>query len=137
MSKFGEKYANACEDMASFTIPGKVRVDIGWVGEGLSGDYKEEDPKDYPHLRFDAYDLTKHEDTTTCTGGWDCCRGAQDASYCTRLPAHLPKDVLKSVCRHIAERIEGEARWKRILEELSWLDEKDAVSIHSQYQKTK
>jgi len=127
------KYPNACEDMASFAIPGKVRVELGWIGEGRDGDYREGDPSDYPHLRFDTYDLTKHpmtaDDLTMCTG-WDCCRSGQDASYCTALSAALPKEVLESVCRHIAERIADASHWKRILEELSWLSDEDARGIH-------
>lgn len=130
MSKFD--LSNATEDMAEFIIPGKVRVSIGWIGEGNSGDYNENDPDDVPLLRFDAYDLTAHEDTTKCTGFYDCCRG-HDSSYCTQLPATLPKPVLESVCHEIAEAIADEENWKRRLEELSWLDRADAERAHQKY----
>lgn len=124
---------DAHEEMAQYIIPGKVRVEIGWIGEGNEGDYRADNPDDEPLLRFDAYDLTKHEDTTNCTGVWDCCRSGQDASYCTRLPATLPKPVLESVCRLIAEQIVDEENWKRLLEGLSWLDTNDATQAHAKY----
>lgn len=124
----------AHEEMAQYTIPGKVRVEIGWIGEGNEGDYQAYDPADAPLLRFDAYDLVPHADTTDCTGFYDCCRSAQDASYCTRLPATLPKPVLESVCRHIAETIADKENWKKLLEGLSWLDEADAQQAHKNYE---
>lgn len=123
---------DASEEMAQYIIPGKVRVIIGWIGEGNEGDYRADDPSDEPLLRFDAYDLTTHADTTECTGSYDCCRGV-DSSYCTRLPATLSKPVLESVCRHIAETIVDEENWKKILEGLSWLDENDAAQAHKNY----
>lgn len=124
---------DAHEEMAEYVIPGKVRVEIGWIGEGQSGDFNALDPSDEPLLRFDAFDLTKHADTGDCTGVYDCCRSAQDASYCTQLPASLPEPVLESLCRHIAEAVVNEERWKRRLEELSWLDRAKAESIHKNY----
>jgi hypothetical protein len=126
---------DAHEVMAQYTIPGKVRVEIGWIGEGESGDFAADDPKDTPLLRFDTYDLTKHADPADCADRFDCCRSGQDASYCTRLPATLPVPVLESICRSIAEAIVDEERWKRRLEELSWLEEKDAKRIHAKYTK--
>ena len=133
----GHDLSKASEEMAKYVIRGKVRVEIGWIGEGNDGDYDEDDSRDVPLLRFDAYDLVKHKNTLKCTGRYDCCRGGQDTSYCTQLPATLPMEVLKSVCRSIAEHIVDEPHWKRILEELSWMDEKDALRIHKQYQKEK
>lgn len=121
---------DACDTMASFTIPGKVRVEIGYMGEGLDGDFDDLDPDDYPHLRFDAHDLTQHKNTTECTGHCGCCRSAQDASYCTQLPATLPASVLKSVCRAIAEDIVDMTHWKRCLERWSWVDEEKAKKIN-------
>lgn len=125
---------DAHEQMAQYTIPGKVRVEIGWIGEGVDGDFVAGVACDYPTLRFDAYDLTKHADALNCTGYFECCRGAQDASYCTRLSARLPKPVLESVCRSIAEAIVDEERWKRRLEELSWFNDGEAERIHAKYQ---
>lgn len=120
---------DAGDTMASFEIPGKVRVDIGFIGEGRDGDFDPLDPNDYPHLRFDAYDLTKHKDTTECTGHLNCCRGGQDNSYCTQLPAGLPGTVLVGVCRAIAKDIVDIPHWKRCLERWSWVDEKKAREI--------
>ena len=128
--------SEASEEMASFEIPGKARVEIGWIGEGNSGDYDEDDPKDTPLLRFDALDLAAHKTPQECEGGEACyerdprCRSAQDASYCTQLPATLPKDVLTSVCRAIAQDIADKPHWKRLLEEWSWVNEARARGIH-------
>lgn len=116
-------YDHAGEEMTKWVIPNKVRVSIGWIGEGISGEFNEDDPGDAPLLRFDAYDLA-HPDEND----WDC-RSRQDASYCTCLPAWLPVSVLTAVCRAIAESIADESHWKRLLEEWSWADEDDAKAI--------
>lgn len=141
--------SDAKATMARFDIPGKARVEIGWIGEGSDGDYREDDPEDAPLLRFDAYDLARHPDPRgvpdgspslpelECTGFGGCCRGAQDASYCTQLWANLPKEVLASVCRHIAEAIADTTHWKRVLERLSWLTNDDAEKIHKGYQEAR
>jgi len=129
--------SKASEEMARYTVRGKVCVKIGWIGEGNSGDYDESDPNDVPLLRFDAYDFAVHKKSCECGGGEACydrsprCRSAQDASYCTQLPAMLPRNVLKSVCRAIAKSIAGEESWKRKLEEWSWIDEPEARRLYA------
>jgi len=133
--------SNASEEMAKHVIRGKVKVVIGWMGEGNEGDYQEDDPDDVPLLRFDAYDFAAHKKSSDCGGGDYCykhnCRSAQDASYCTQLPATLSKDILKSVCRAIAKNIADESYWKRFLEEWSWIDAKEARKIHKNAKRRK
>lgn len=118
--------------VVSYEIPGKVRVELEYIGEGLDGDYQPGDKGDYRHLRFDVIDLTKHpldaSDGTMCGPGH--CRSSQDASYCTAMSDGLPEDVRRSVCKHIAEAVVDAPHWKRLLEQLSWLDDDDAKKIH-------
>ncbi|MHC4780197.1 MAG: hypothetical protein ACYTFG_16630 [Planctomycetota bacterium] len=125
-------FSDASETMASYEMPGKVRVEIGWIGEGFNGDFDPEDPEDVPLLRIDAYDLSPHADTTECTGRFDCCRGATDNSYCTNIPAWVPPHVLESVCKAIALDIYDRDSWKRTLEGWSWLSEKKAYRLHEE-----
>lgn len=125
-------FSDASEVMADYEKAGQVRVEIGWIGEGVRGDFVEEDPEDVPLLRFDAYDLAPHEDTTECTGRFDCCRGATDNSYCTNIPAWVPVQVLQSVCKAIALDIYDLSSWKRPLEGWSWLNEEKAFRLHEE-----
>jgi hypothetical protein len=114
--------SKATETMAFYKIHGQVKVDIGWIGEGSSGDYNPEDPNDEPLLRFTVTDLTKR------------ARDSQDNSLCTSINAVLPKPMLIDVCRHIAECIVSEEHWKRMLESKSWLNSDDARHIHDLYE---
>lgn len=116
---------NWSEEMAQFIIPGEVKVVIGWIGEGWQGDYDPDDPDDQPLLRFDAYDLNRPPDIYGPHS-----RSFQDTSYCTRLPATIPPEVLKSVCRVIAVSLADESHWKRPCEEWSWVNAEDAHRIH-------
>lgn len=107
------------ETLATYTIPEKVRVDIVYLGEGRDGDYDPDDPEDVGLVRFDAHDLTGQG------------RSDQDASYCTSIPLETPGPVLNSVCEFIAKKIVDEPHWKRILEELSWTNRKEAEEMHN------
>jgi hypothetical protein len=113
-------FSHASEEMAKYVIPGKVKVVIGWIGEGRYGDFDEEDTGDTPYLRLSAYDLERITNS----------RSKQDNSYCTLLPAWTPVDVLQSVCHAIANSIVDEDHWKRRLEEWSWVDWREAYHIH-------
>lgn len=112
-------FSGAKENMARFEIPGEVRIEIGYIGEGLYGNFQEALAADVPLLRFDAIDLTGRK------------RDIQDNSYCTAMPAWMAEDVLVSVCKKIAEEVKDKPHWKHTLESLSWLDEKEAHEIHT------
>jgi hypothetical protein len=114
--------SGASETMATHDITGVVRVSLGYIGEGMSGDYNQKDPADVPFLRVDALDLT--------AGGE---KSQQDTSFCTLLPITVPKEVLESVCRHIAITLLELRTWSRKMEEFSWLDEKEAHAIHARF----
>lgn len=43
------------EDIVAVSEDGKVKVVIEWIGEGIDGDYDEEDPDDEPLCRFSVY----------------------------------------------------------------------------------
>ena len=101
------------EDMSEYTIPGEVKVTIGYYDEGWCGDYDEDDPDDTPLLRFDAYDLREYDNA------YDS-RSWQDASFCTQIVGATPLPLLDSFCQALAEELEGRSEWKHLLEEWSW-----------------
>ncbi|MGV2885932.1 hypothetical protein [Paenibacillus taichungensis] len=93
----------------------KVRVDLEWIGEGISGDFNANDPKDEPLLRFTVYRKDKEEPT-----GWT---QVDDASYCTNLPATAPRKILAQALMRIFDKVAGEVEQdhsvKKLCEELS------------------
>src|SRR5512137_1955207 len=99
----------------------KGKVIIRWVelGEGLSGDYNEDDPDDVELLRFDAY-VDGHE--------WedDYDDGNFTYSYCTYFPVSAtPKQRragLEYLMSHLYEPM-SKGEWCRSeAERLSWID---------------
>ena len=88
----------------------------------MSGEYDPKNPNDTPLLRIDAWDMTEEEK-----------RSQQDTSFCTLLPITVPKEVLESVCRHVAITLVELPYWSRKMEEFSWLDEKEAAQIHARF----
>jgi len=119
------------EDIARCVIPGEVRVDAVWIGEGLDGDYQG--PPDTPVVRIDVFNLKQDPD-------------AEEAaySYATALSAFTPPEVVESVCCAIAESLIREARprgslpivlnWKHQIEEWTWVNEQKAWHIHKDRQ---
>lgn len=120
---------------------GIVKVVLEWIGEGACGDYDANDPGDEPLLRFSVYrkyepgermEVFYLDDTTPvlhCNAddlGW---RPVTDGSYCTQLNANLPQEKLQQAAKHILSQVESDVteqhRCKRLMEELSWLDETD------------
>ncbi len=98
-------------------ISGNVKVEIEWIGEGIEGDYYENDPEDIPLLRFSVY---KRE-------GDDYWEAVDDASYCTNLPATVRPDIARKAVRYIMGWVEEPLKEnysiKKICEKLSWIDE--------------
>jgi hypothetical protein len=92
-------------------------IKIEWedIGEGLHGDFNDEDPNDIPLFRF--YVLVKGED-----GEW---HEAEDASYCTQMPVATPEDVLRKGLEHIYDQVHDALKSgdsiKKICEDLSWI----------------
>jgi len=89
---------------------GGRRVTWEDIGEGISGDYNEDDPGDTPLLRFSC---DKYVD-----GEW---QELQDASYCTALPTNTPLHrLLGEYTPLILEALEQPSP-KRALEACSWM----------------
>ena len=82
-------------------VDGNLRVVFEHIGEGYGGDYNpEKDEK----------------------GEW---RDVDDASYCTRLSIHTPRQVLERalgvILRELKDAREGGSSGKRAMEAMSWL----------------
>ena len=95
------------------------RIRIEWYNaeEGLCGDYNPNDPEDVNLLRFDVY-LKDQK------GG---LQAIEDASYCTRMPADTPDEILKRGLRMLLKEYsvleqDPEASVKKIGERLSWME---------------
>ena len=75
-------------------------IRIKWVniGEGIHGDYNENNPNDVNLLRFDV-------SVKTDDGTWE---DIEDASYCTQVPADTPKDDLKELLLILYNRYSSE-----------------------------
>ena len=89
----------------------RVRVDLEHIGEGWSGDYDPDDPKDQPLLRFDVYLNDEPLD---------------DASYCTQLPDTLDDTTRGKALRYLMDQVKDPAESghsiKKLCERLSWID---------------
>ena len=77
-----------------------LKVELVDIGEGLQGDYNENDPKDIPLMRFDVYirnpeayeeNLKSEKPLDDSYVGWEA---VEDASYCTNLSAWCPASIL-------------------------------------------
>lgn len=93
----------------------KVRVDLVWKGEGISGDYSQDSPNDIPLLRFTVY-----RKDLEAPSGW---KQVDDASYYTNLPATASRKALalalKRIYEKVAADVEEERSVKKLCEELS------------------
>lgn len=95
-----------------------VRADWYNAGEGWNGDYDPDDPDDDNLLRFDIY--------VRADDGWE---EVEDASYCTRVKADAPFDVLEDklmgIYRMYADEITDPYDYpsvKKLGEGLSWME---------------
>lgn len=92
-----------------------VVVEVGFINEGLGGDYNIDDPDDRPLLRFD---VSRRLDDGTL-------EAVDDASYCTMLRADardvLVKEAAKLVLREVRDAVRGGCSIKKTCERLSWV----------------
>lgn len=107
-----------------------LSVSLNWdCGEGLSGDYDENDPDDRPLLRFDvSYEPKK-----------GMYYELDDASYCTQLMVGDDRKLLKKAAEIILKEAENTFHYdekndtasvgKRIMEGLSWIQIKDGKVV--------
>lgn len=102
-------------------IDGVVMVEWSDIGEGLSGDYDEEDPTDIPLLRF----YVRQQAVEACEAGATWWEDVEDASYCTNMPVGTPANVQRRALRHILQAVKADVEAGRSIkkkcERLSWI----------------
>ncbi len=95
-----------------------VKIEMDYIGEGLSGDYQKDDPDDMPLLRFTVFQKELTEIT------W---KEVEEASYCTNVPVNTSRGhlvyMLENIMICIAEDIRNEKSIKKKCQEFSWLCE--------------
>lgn len=93
-----------------------VRVGLERLGEGLNGDYNEDDPDDKELFRFW---INKYN---PFPGVW---LEVEDSSYCTLLPVTISKEDQKKALKYIMDEVyDGVTAGysvKKICEKLSWI----------------
>jgi hypothetical protein len=97
---------------------GDFRVSLEWIGEGVDGDYDEDDPEDEPLLRFEVEQIDN-------VGGFQYVGGT---SYCTQLDARIPDEVKIKALRHILNVVRSTPSTqslKHVCGRLSWLKADD------------
>ena len=118
-----------------------LKVELVDIGEGIQGDYNENDPEDKPLLRFDVYirDPKTYEENLACERplddscvGWEA---VEDASYCTNLCAWSPVSVLGRAAEAIFDKYRNEIdsfplefSVKKLGEYLSHISEGDVIA---------
>ena len=78
-------------------VSGNWRVDLVDIGEGLNGDWQEDDPNDMPLLRFDMYSRKNSRSPWT---------EVSDSSYCTLVHADISGKQRKDVLTKLIEEVE-------------------------------
>lgn len=96
---------------------GNVSVELEWIGEGLCGDYDEEDEDDVPLMRFTYYHNGEQ---------------VEDGSYCTGIEANISDELLEKVEEYLLHQlyddiVEGNSI-KKAAERLTWLKYDDGDS---------
>lgn len=112
------------QDDPNILIVDDIRVEFVELGEGLSGDYDENNPDDVELLRFDVfvrptgdeqdYDLGEFSDET---GAWV---DPGDASYCCGIPVTATPEQKQAALRYIASHI-GTPPRKHAMQACSWI----------------
>lgn len=116
------------ETIYVYSEDGLVRVDLDWIGEGIDGDYDENDSKDVPLLRYGVSrkftkECENHEEFQDGEiGEWF---DIEDSSYCTQLNATAPREQLieaaQFILAHVEDNVKYFQRQKRLYEMLSWI----------------
>jgi len=112
-----DKHLNACIDKKFGTEMIRENVRIEWenIGEGLSGEYDQDDPSDVELLRF--YISRKGD-----SGEWE---EVKDASYCTRFPDSATPNQrirgLKIIMGAVEDDVKSGKSVKKTSEKLSWI----------------
>lgn len=109
-------YANAKGSFVDLIV-NEVKVELSWKGEGISGEFNENDSEfDEPMLRFSVYKRIK--------GEW---LAVDDASSCTELSAKCSADILGVAANYVMKSVYSDVVLnypiKRMCQKLSHLDE--------------
>jgi len=110
-------------------VRGDVKVELDWIGEGVSGDYQADDPEDEPLLRFTVLRRSGLEtnDPYALDAGYEQNEWTpfRDACYCTNISAILPKAKLLELMGVLMDGVFNPASQghsiKRLCERLSWI----------------
>ena len=107
---------------------GDVRISWVELGEGINGEYDEDDPDDIELLRFDlkARGSILDEYEKSYSGGEDAddYYTLSDGSYCTNFPAYANESMRRKGLEYLMLRLYDcvlEGNWKKKCEELSWI----------------
>jgi len=110
-----------------------VAIEFEWIGEGLSGDYQEDDPEDYPHLRFSVYkikdikDIDPDPNISFEFGNCDTWEQVDDASYCTTIPIDTSQETLEMFLKILMieykEEVQNGYPVKKLGKRMSWINE--------------
>ena len=114
-----------------------LKVELVDIGEGIQGDYDENDPDDLPLLRFDVsvrdpkpY-YKNYKSAVPLGDDWEV---VEDASYCTGICAWAPDSVLAQAAqdifdeyRAVIESFPLEYSVKRLGERLSYTSDESAA----------
>lgn len=94
---------------------GNLRLDLEHIGEGYSGEYNPDDPKDQPLYRFTFEEWRD--------GEW---QGLPGNSYCTYLPVTEDKEVREKAARLLMDKMtevyEADESIRAAGSILSWMD---------------
>jgi hypothetical protein len=127
------------EEIDVFSEDGLVKVNLEWIGEGISEDYNQDDPDDIPLLRYAVYRKftkdckNKAERLSSDFRGFNIGEWMEvdDSSYCTQLSALENRDLLIEAAQFILAYVQSGVRdfnhEKRLYELLSWVGIKDGV----------
>jgi len=109
-----------------------VRIDLTDIGEGIDGDYDEEDPTDVPLFRFDVFVDETLANVNGCLNDKSFGLGIggvewyipQDTSYCTQLPTDLTEAEKKMALGILMDQIYDavlSGSPKKTCEWMSWI----------------
>ena len=116
------------EEIEAVSSNGLVKVTLEYIGEGVDGDYDEDNPDDVPLLRVslsrkndgheNLEDVAEHDN--------DDWWAVTDGSYCTMLPATTDRELLKKAAKVMLKKVQKGlsacVRNKRLYESLSYFD---------------
>jgi hypothetical protein len=101
-------------------IINNVKVTLADIGEGIYGEYAENDPDDRPLLRFDVYKRCESPEDI-----YDEWEPLDDASYCTNIHADTPwheiMHCLANIMNEVYFYVENDYSVKKVCEKLSWM----------------